>query len=68
VRAESLCAGLKAGDVCVADRAYTDFGFLDGLRARGVFFVVRHYAEHRIMPSCGSTVPKHRVLQTDNSA
>ena len=41
VRAEAVCADLKAGDVCVADRAYTDFGFLDGLRARGVFFVVR---------------------------
>jgi len=41
VRAETLCADLKAGDVCVADRAYTDFRFLDGLRARGVFFVVR---------------------------
>ena len=41
VRAETLCAGLKAGDVCVADRAYTDFRFLDGLRTRGIFFVVR---------------------------
>jgi len=41
VRADALCADLKAGDVCVADRAYTDFGFLEGLRARGVFFVVR---------------------------
>jgi len=40
-RAETLCAGLKAGDVCVADRAYTDFSFLDGLRVRGVYFVVR---------------------------
>ena len=41
IRAQTLCAGLKAGDVCLADRAYTDFSFLDGLRARGVFFVVR---------------------------
>jgi len=48
VRAETLCAGLEAGDVCVADRAYTDFSFLDGLRARGVFFVVRQKKNMRL--------------------
>jgi len=45
--------------------------------AQESFFIIallcraRHnkaYAECRIMPSCGSPVPKHRVLQTDNSA
>lgn len=40
-RAETLCAHLKAGDVCLADRAYTDFYFLNSLRARSIFFVVR---------------------------
>ena len=47
-RAQALCAGLKAGDVCLADRAYTDFSFLDGLRVRGVFFVVRQKTNMRL--------------------
>ncbi len=47
-RAETLCAGLSAGDVCLADRAYTDFSFLDSLRARGVFFVVRQKKNMRL--------------------
>jgi hypothetical protein len=40
-RAKTLCAGLKDGDVLLADRAYTDFAFLDDLHRRGVRFVVR---------------------------
>jgi hypothetical protein len=40
-RADSLCAGMVAGDVLLADRAYIDFRFLAGLEARGVFFVLR---------------------------
>jgi hypothetical protein len=56
VRAEALCAGLKAGDVCVADRAYTDFGFLEGLRSRGVFFVVRQKKNMRFKSV--KTLPK----------
>ena len=56
VRADALCAGLKAGDVCVADRAYTDFGFLEGLRARGVFFVVRQKKNMRFKSV--KTLPK----------
>ena len=47
-RAQTLCAGLTAGDVRLADRAYTDFSFLDGLRARGVFFVVRQKTNMRL--------------------
>jgi len=41
VRAGALCAGLGAGDVLLADRAYVDLPFLAGLDARGVFFVLR---------------------------
>ena len=41
VRAAELTAHLKAGDIAVADRAYTDFGFMNGLDARGVWFVTR---------------------------
>jgi hypothetical protein len=41
VRADVLCAGLVAGDVLLADRAYVDLPFLAGLTDRGVFFVLR---------------------------
>jgi hypothetical protein len=41
VRADVLCAGLAAGDVLLADRAYVDLPFLAGLNDRGVFFVLR---------------------------
>ena len=40
-RADALCAGLKDGDVLLADRAYLDLAFLFGLTRRGVFFVLR---------------------------
>jgi transposase len=36
-----LCAGLKDGDVMLADRAYVDLAFLYDLSERGVFFVLR---------------------------
>jgi len=41
VRANVLCAGMVAGDVLLADRAYVDLNFLAGLEARHVFFVLR---------------------------
>lgn len=41
VRADVLCAGLAAGDILLADRAYVDLEFLARLTARGVFFVLR---------------------------
>ena len=41
VRAAELTAHLKRGDIAVADRAYTDFGFMNGLDERGVWFVTR---------------------------
>jgi len=41
VRAETLCAGLVAGDVLLGDRAYVDFSFLSDLNQREVFFVLR---------------------------
>ena len=57
-QAQTLCAGLTAGDVCLADRAYTDFSFLDDLRARGVFFVVRQKANMRL--KCVGRLPQSR--------
>ena len=41
VRAAELTAHLRRGDIAVADRAYTDFGFMNGLDSRGVWFVTR---------------------------
>ena len=41
VRAAELTAHLKRGDIVAADRAYTDFGFMNGLNERGVWFVTR---------------------------
>lgn len=41
VRAAELTAHLKRGDIAVADRAYTDCGFMNGLDERGVWFVMR---------------------------
>ncbi len=36
-----LCASLKAGEICVFDRAYVDFKHLNHLHERGVFWVTR---------------------------
>jgi len=41
VRALAATANLGDGDILVADRAYTDFGFLNALALRRVSFVVR---------------------------
>ena len=40
-RAAACAAHLGEGDILVADRAYLDFRFFNGLSSRGVFFVVR---------------------------
>ena len=37
----ALCASLKAGEICVFDRAYVDFKHLNHLHERGVFWVTR---------------------------
>ena len=41
VRAATLCAGMEAGDVLLADRAYVDLKFLADLDQRGIYFVLR---------------------------
>ncbi len=40
-RAPNLIESLKNGDICIADRAYLDFRFLEALDRRGIFFVIR---------------------------
>jgi hypothetical protein len=40
-RARELCAGLRAGEIVVFDKAYVDFAHLLDLDTRGVFWVTR---------------------------
>jgi Domain of unknown function (DUF4372)/Transposase DDE domain len=40
-RARELCAGIRAGEIVIFDRAYVDFAHLFGLLLRDVFFVTR---------------------------
>ena len=40
-RAAELCAGLRAGEVVIFDKAYVDFPHLNVLHQRGVFWVSR---------------------------
>jgi hypothetical protein len=40
-RAAELCAGVKAGEIVIADRAYVDFHPLAALNQTGVFWVTR---------------------------
>lgn len=40
-RAEQLCAGIRAGEIVIFDKAYVDFSHLFDLHRRGVFWVTR---------------------------
>jgi DDE family transposase/uncharacterized protein DUF4372 len=40
-RAQELCAGIRAGEISIFDKAYLDFSHLYGLDQRGVFWVIR---------------------------
>jgi len=63
-RAEALCAGLLAGDVLLADRAYIDFRFLANLDARGIFFVLR--SKKNMVYTTVKTLPcKGRILRDE---
>ncbi len=40
-RAREVCAGIRAGEIVLFDRAYLDFTHLFGLLVRGIFWVTR---------------------------
>jgi len=40
-RAAEVCAGLQAGEIVIFDKAYADFGHLNRLEERGVYWVTR---------------------------
>ena len=44
-RARELCAGIRAGEIVLFDKAYVDFAHLFDLEARGVFWVTRAKAD-----------------------
>lgn len=75
VRAAALTEGLRDGDVCVADRAYTDFTFLNELDKAGAFFVVRlkrniqmKVARHLGAPDGNPTKEAKTVVLADDEA
>jgi len=41
LRAREICAGLEDGEIVIFDKAYVDFGHLEDLDARGVWWVTR---------------------------
>ena len=73
VRAAELTAHLKRGDIAVADRAYTDFGFMNGLDERGVWFVTRQKRNmkmevvKRLMEPVAATDEKKTQILADES-
>jgi hypothetical protein len=48
LRARELCAGLRAGEIAVFDKAYVDFEHLYDLHLREVFWVVREKANLKL--------------------
>ncbi len=71
-RAAELTAHLKRGDIVVADRAYTDFGFMAGLDGRGVWFVTRQKRNMRTAvagelraPASATSAKRTQVLRDE---
>jgi len=65
-RAREVCAGIRAGEIVLFDRAYVDFAHLHDLNERGVFWVTRakdnlqfQVVKHRI------NKPEGKILRDD---
>lgn len=64
-RAAACTAHLGCGDILVADRAYLDIDFLNGLAERGASFVVRmkrnmlFKTEEKLQEPCGGDTARH---------
>jgi len=66
-RARQLCAPLKAGEIAVMDKGYTDFEHLHDLHARGVQWVIRaktslRYAVVRAHAAAAGKILKDEVI------
>ena len=66
VRAPELCAGLRAGEIALFDKAYVHFLHLGQLTTRGVFWVTR--AKDNLKLKVKKRLPQHadpRILRDD---
>ncbi len=66
LRAPELCAGLRAGEIVLFDKAYVHFAHLWALTGRGVFWVTR--AKDNLVLKGKKRLPKHadpRILRDD---
>lgn len=52
-----LCAGLRAGEIAVFDKAYTDYGHFADLTRRGIWWVIRAKEgfAHQVIQPCQTT-------------
>lgn len=65
-RARELCAGIKAGEIVIFDKAYIHFGHLAELSARGIWWVTR--AKENMKYRCVKRLQKKRqgnILRDD---
>ena len=65
VEAESLCSGLKAGEIAVFDKAYVDFKHLYSLNQRDVFWVTRAKSNMKYKTVGQHSAPKGNVYTDD---
>ena len=71
-RAREVCAGIRAGEIVIFDRAYVDFAHLFGLLGRGVFWVTRtkenlrfHVVKRRLREPAGNLLRDDEVVLTN---
>lgn len=64
--ARTVCAGLRAGEIVVFDRAYVDFAHLRELTERGVYWVTRakEYFQFRVVKRLQRR-PEGKILRDD---
>lgn len=68
-RARELCAGIRAGEIVLFDKAYVDFQHLHDLNKRGVFWVTRskdnmkaHCAKRRLKKAQGKILRDDEIV------
>lgn len=74
-KAWEVCAGLKAGEIVVFDKAYVDFAHLHILQERGVFWVSRakenmtsHCVKRRLKKAHGNILRDDEILLTHSKS
>jgi hypothetical protein len=64
-RARELCAPLKAGEIAVMDKGYTDFEHLHDLHARGVHWVIRAKTSLQYEVVRAHSAPAGKILKDE---